>query len=66
MEHYIEEIINKEQIKLATLICKRYGNKGNFNLEDIVNKFLLNKTMLKVNDEFKVPGKRGRPRKTTE
>ena len=66
MEGYIENIIHLEQVKLANRICEKYGTEGNFTVNDICNRFLKNTTTLLVNDEFKIPGKRGRPRKFIE
>ena len=63
MDHYIEYIIQEEQKKFIVLLCEKYGELGNFTPEIIQSKFLVDTTLCLVNDEFKVPGKRGRPRK---
>ena len=63
MEKYIQYIIQEEQKKFVTLLCERYGDLGSFTPEIIKNRFLVNTKISYVNDEFKVPGKRGRPRK---
>ena len=64
MQKYIEQIIETEQLFLINKIYDRYGTIGNFTVNDLRSKFIDNKTIKIVNDEFKTPGKRGRPRKT--
>ena len=62
MIEYVQNIIHQEQIKLLEKIVKKYGNKGEFNLELLKNKFLTKDTIM-VDDNFNIPKKRGRPRK---
>ena len=63
MKEYIEYIITQEQLKLVKLIVSKYGEKGNFNENDIINKFINNRKLIETNDKFQECKKRGRPKK---
>ena len=65
MQEYIEQIISSEQDKFVDQLVSKYGKLGDFTKEEIYNKFLKqNRNTIVVNDSFKNPGKRGRPKKT--
>lgn len=66
MIEYITNIIEAEQLKLLEKIVSSYGTKGEFTLEDLVNKFIKDRNTRLVNDKFQTPGTRGRPKKNKD
>jgi hypothetical protein len=64
MIDYIQNIIRTEQINILEKIVEKYGNKGDFNLEQLKKQFLSSNIVM-VDDNFRIPKKRGRPKKTT-
>ena len=65
MQTYIENIINIEQLKLLDSIVTKYGTKGNFTKDELINRFLKNRITIETNDKFKVTKRPGRPKKET-
>ena len=66
MIEYIQTIIETEQLKLLERIVHKYGEKGGFTKDELVNRFLKNQSLKLVNDKFQKPGPRGRPKKNKE
>jgi len=64
MIDYIQNIIINEQLNMMQKIVQKYGIKGNFDLEQLKKQFLSSNIVM-VDDNFRIPKKRGRPKKTT-